>query len=177
MLVAELESQPISNPVLQAAQPSCRVASLPKGPSQVNSRKLFCHWSESAKQPRKIFMFNLKPVTELMCLKWHIQLWSWSQKYACVIKNDSVVFTASESNNLLSVRLRPAFTFSLPPLCFASLSRPNGIQTQLRWGIPMVQYFNYRKIMWEIHGKGSNSKGLVLLIVNQWFSISGALLS
>lgn len=54
MLVAELESQPISNPVLQAAQPSCRVASLPKGPSQVNSRKLFCHWSESAKQPRKI---------------------------------------------------------------------------------------------------------------------------
>lgn len=50
MLVAELESQPISNPVVQAAQPSCRVASLPKGPSQVNSRNLFCHWSESAKQ-------------------------------------------------------------------------------------------------------------------------------
>lgn len=38
MLVAELESQPISNPVLQAAQPSCRVASLPKGPSQEESQ-------------------------------------------------------------------------------------------------------------------------------------------
>ncbi|XP_048803233.1 protein TALPID3 isoform X8 [Lagopus muta] len=38
MLVAELESQPISNPVVQAAQPSCRVASLPKGPSQEESQ-------------------------------------------------------------------------------------------------------------------------------------------
>uniref|UniRef100_A0A8C3LT95 KIAA0586 n=1 Tax=Chrysolophus pictus TaxID=9089 RepID=A0A8C3LT95_CHRPC len=38
MLVAELESQPMSNPVLQAAQPSCRVASLPKGPSQEESQ-------------------------------------------------------------------------------------------------------------------------------------------
>ncbi|XP_042720594.1 protein TALPID3 isoform X6 [Lagopus leucura] len=38
MLVAELESQPISNPVVQAAQPNCRVASLPKGPSQEESQ-------------------------------------------------------------------------------------------------------------------------------------------
>ncbi|XP_031461224.1 protein TALPID3 isoform X2 [Phasianus colchicus] len=38
MLVAELESQPMSNPVLQAAQPSCREASLPKGPSQEESQ-------------------------------------------------------------------------------------------------------------------------------------------
>ncbi|XP_010710383.1 protein TALPID3 isoform X2 [Meleagris gallopavo] len=38
MLVAELESQPISNPVLQAAQPASRVASLPKGPSQEESQ-------------------------------------------------------------------------------------------------------------------------------------------
>ncbi|XP_032301021.1 protein TALPID3 isoform X3 [Coturnix japonica] len=38
MLVAELESQPISIPVLQAAQPSCRVTSLPKAPSQEESQ-------------------------------------------------------------------------------------------------------------------------------------------
>ncbi|XP_021258902.1 protein TALPID3 isoform X2 [Numida meleagris] len=38
MLVAELESQPISNPVLQATQPSCRVTSLSKGPSQEESQ-------------------------------------------------------------------------------------------------------------------------------------------
>ncbi|OXB72186.1 UNVERIFIED_CONTAM: hypothetical protein H355_016588 [Colinus virginianus] len=38
MLVAELESQPISNHVLQAAQPSCRVTSLSKGPSQEKSQ-------------------------------------------------------------------------------------------------------------------------------------------
>ncbi|NXJ16260.1 TALD3 protein, partial [Odontophorus gujanensis] len=37
MLVAELESQPISNHVLQAAQPSCRVTTLSKGPSQEKS--------------------------------------------------------------------------------------------------------------------------------------------
>ncbi|NXK48000.1 TALD3 protein, partial [Chauna torquata] len=38
MLMAELESQPVSNPVLQAAQPSCRVTSLSKGPSQEESQ-------------------------------------------------------------------------------------------------------------------------------------------
>ncbi|XP_065603835.1 TALPID3 protein-like [Cyrtonyx montezumae] len=38
MLVAELESQPISNHVLQAAQPSCRVTSLSKGPCQEKSQ-------------------------------------------------------------------------------------------------------------------------------------------
>ncbi|KAK4822538.1 hypothetical protein QYF61_015544 [Mycteria americana] len=48
MLMAELESQPVSNPVLQAAQPSCRVTSPSEDLSQVNSKDLFCNWSESA---------------------------------------------------------------------------------------------------------------------------------
>ncbi|NXK13075.1 TALD3 protein, partial [Herpetotheres cachinnans] len=38
MLMAELESQSVSNPVLQAAQPSCRVTSLSEDLSQVESR-------------------------------------------------------------------------------------------------------------------------------------------
>uniref|UniRef100_A0A8C0FMF4 KIAA0586 n=1 Tax=Bubo bubo TaxID=30461 RepID=A0A8C0FMF4_BUBBB len=38
MLMAELESQPVSNPVLQAAQPSCRVISLSEDLSQEESR-------------------------------------------------------------------------------------------------------------------------------------------
>ncbi|KAF1559920.1 TALPID3 protein, partial [Eudyptes schlegeli] len=38
MLLAELESQPVSNPVLQAAQPSCRVTSLSEDPSQEESQ-------------------------------------------------------------------------------------------------------------------------------------------
>ncbi|XP_040984256.1 protein TALPID3 isoform X9 [Aquila chrysaetos chrysaetos] len=38
MLMAELESQPVSNPILQAAQPSCRVTSLPEDLSQQESR-------------------------------------------------------------------------------------------------------------------------------------------
>ncbi|KFV58735.1 TALPID3 protein, partial [Gavia stellata] len=38
MLMAELESQPVSNPVLQAAQPSCRVSSLSEDLSQEESR-------------------------------------------------------------------------------------------------------------------------------------------
>ncbi|KFP16054.1 TALPID3 protein, partial [Egretta garzetta] len=38
MLMAELESQPVSNPVLQAAQPSCRVTSLSDDLSQEESR-------------------------------------------------------------------------------------------------------------------------------------------
>uniref|UniRef100_A0A663EQ75 KIAA0586 n=1 Tax=Aquila chrysaetos chrysaetos TaxID=223781 RepID=A0A663EQ75_AQUCH len=40
MLMAELESQPVSNPILQAAQPSCRVTSLPedlRGAAQVET--------------------------------------------------------------------------------------------------------------------------------------------
>ncbi|KAF1670452.1 TALD3 protein, partial [Pygoscelis papua] len=38
MLLAELESQPVSNPVLQAAQPSCRVTSLSEDLSQEESQ-------------------------------------------------------------------------------------------------------------------------------------------
>ncbi|NXJ52913.1 TALD3 protein, partial [Spizaetus tyrannus] len=38
MLMAELESQPVSNPILQAAQPSCRVTSLSEDLSQQESR-------------------------------------------------------------------------------------------------------------------------------------------
>ncbi|KAM6068212.1 protein TALPID3 isoform 2-T2 [Theristicus caerulescens] len=38
MLMAELESQPVSNPVLQAAQPSFRVTSLSEDPSQEESQ-------------------------------------------------------------------------------------------------------------------------------------------
>jgi len=48
MLMAELESQPVSDPVLQAAQPSCRGTSLSEDLSQVNSKDLFCDRSESA---------------------------------------------------------------------------------------------------------------------------------
>lgn len=45
MLMAELESQPVTKRVLQAAQPDCSVTSLSKGPSQVNSR-FFCVTSQ-----------------------------------------------------------------------------------------------------------------------------------
>ncbi|XP_049684659.1 protein TALPID3 isoform X9 [Accipiter gentilis] len=38
MLMAELESQPVSNPILQAAQPSCRVTSLSEDLSQQESQ-------------------------------------------------------------------------------------------------------------------------------------------
>lgn len=48
MLMVELESPLVSDPVLPTAQPSCRVTSPSEIQSQVNAKGLFCDSSEGA---------------------------------------------------------------------------------------------------------------------------------
>lgn len=169
MLLADLESQPGSNPALPAAQPSCRMTPLPEDLSQVRDFFL-CLVRKSKLKPGKTnFPVSL---LWLVHLKWHIQLRSCSQdscvqwKWLCFLWQ-ILKISLLQSSDLL-------FYLSALPHSFSGLTGSSPIQGSLGHSHVLgAQSFKCRLTSW-ICGWGIDSRDLASWVVTHWLSISAA---